>query len=348
MGRMRDKWKKRRQGRQQARKPQEQFYGGSKEQGDRLRARNQAGIDAGSSQEEAGLSGLDAERANAGGMLRNLDQQATAERSNAGNQYNVLAQTAQDLQQTATGQETTYGSGADTAMGDYAAGRGAILGGASELEALGKGAAGRYTSAADAAFKSATERTQRNALGLAAGRGNDSIRTALAAATQANQQAALDQQVVKAQEMNQLLGLEQNAVTGAAGIRTSVAGQDQAAAQIQAGRQQAARLAAANALGLRTDINSADAQLGLATTGQRADLVQADAGLGFTASGTRAEAGSGARGQFLGAEAAQEGTQVGASQQYETDRLARQKGPMFRAGSVLFDPANLFNRDKTQ
>ena len=230
-------------------------------------------------------------------------------------------------------------------MSNYNAGRGAILGGASALEGAGnrsaglmedagtrsaglmedagnrsagelegyaRGAAGEYSSAADAAFKAATERNQRNALALAAGRGNGSIRTALATSAAGNNQAQLDQQVVRAQEANQLnemrnaaianaanirggalqnaagvrsdaltgaAGIRSDALQGAAGIRTDLSAQDQAAAA-----QQAANTAAA--AGIRSNVGAQDqgaaqlqAQRQQFAAGNATDLLGQEAGI---------------------------------------------------------------------
>jgi hypothetical protein len=381
--------------------------------------------------ELGGLSAsVAAERARAGTQFENLGLKVAAERAAAGTRSNALrAGVAQERaaggqQFSALGNEaaaqqarqriaqSTYGGASNQAFSDYRGGRAAQLGGADELAALGRGAQGRYMSAADAAFKAATERSQRNALSLAAGRGPDAIRTALATSQASNQEAALAAEATRANEMNALLALEGNAIQGASNIRSGVGAQDLQAAQAQAQREQSASgdvnrlidtrssLAGANAnLGLAAnqqvaDINKSDADTGLAATAQRSSLAGADANLGLAAGGLRsdiaqanaglglqagqlqagvaetnaglglqtaaqraelerlntgtglavsgavADAGAGQRGQFLGAEAAREGAQLGANQVYEQQRAAQQKDKLKR---IFFDPANLFS-----
>lgn len=308
----RRKRRARRAARRDARKPRQQYYGGTPEAADQLRARNQAGIDAGTELEQQGLAGLDAERAKAGEALTGLGNDA------------------QRLQRAQARNARAYGAGADRALADYSAGRSPILDNAAALEKSAVDATGRYQDVADAAERASQERTQRQALSLAAGRGNDSIRTALAASAAANRDAAVQGQVTRADELNKLMGFEADARARAADIRSGVGAADQRTADIQAGRQQVATGATSDALG------------------QRAGLTTADAQLGTGVAGTRVNSGANRRGDFLGAEGQQETAQLGSNMDYEEKRRAAQKGPIFKAGSVLFDPANLFNRDKSQ
>lgn len=253
-----------------------------------------------------------------------LEQQAEGLRGEAMEQSRGYgAGSDQSLADYRTGRGAVLG-GADKLenndwLDNYSQGRGAILGGAdtlqregaasagrleaaggssaNELEGYARGAAGEYQSAADAAFQAAQSRNQKNALGLAAGRAPNSIRTALATSAAGNQQAALDQQVVKAQEANQLnamrneaiaqasgirtgaisdaAGINQGALTGAAGIRTNLSAQDQAAAA-----QQAANTA--QAAQIRTQLGQQD-QSAAQLEAQRQQAAQGAAGslLGF-------------------------------------------------------------------
>lgn len=313
----------RRQNRRDAKKPRQQTYGGSEGRQNMLRERDRIGIQAGTERENVGLDAMDTERRQATSDLRGLSNQALGERATAGGRYTDVLGNVEGARGLSARQALTYGGGADRALQDYSAGRGAVLGGATELEQLGRGAAARYTSAADAAFGAAAERNQRSALSLAAGRGNDAIRTALATADAGNRQAQLDQQVVKAQETNQLLGLEQGAVERAAAIRSGVGAADQGAAGIQAGRQQVATGTGTQLLGLGADVTGADAQLGLATNAQRAGLATDDAQIGLGVAGARAAAGAGGQDRFLGAETAQETAQLGSNLDFE--RLRQQQ-----------------------
>ena len=308
--------------RRNAKKPVQQFYGGTPEEAAKLRARNQAGMDAGAARETQGLDAMDRERQLASGDLRSISAQTQGERDQAAQQIQQIDAEASGRQRLNARDMGNYGRGADRSIGDYRSVRDPLLGGASELEELGRSAPGRYQSAADAAFNASAERNQRSALSLAAGRGNDSIRSALATAEAGNRQAQLDQQVVRAQEMNDLLGLQRDTLRGAADVRAGVGASDITAAQTLAQRQQASGDAVNKLLGLRGDLTGTNAEVGLATTAQRGGLATTDASLGLSTAGARAEAGAGARGAFLGAEGAQEGSQIGADQAAEAARLA--------------------------
>lgn len=314
---MRDRIKKRRN----AQKPREQSYGGSKEKYAQAQKDMRTGINEGNNRIGEGLIGLDDERLAAGGRNSALYDAAGAASADQNARSGV------------------YGAGSDQSMGDYRAGRDATLGGAtaldrigSQMEANANGAAGAYTSAADAAFKASTERNQRAALGIAAGRGNGSIRTALATAGANNAQAAVEQQAIRAQEANQLLGLQQQglaaagqAAAGASGIRSGVGGQDQQAAQLLAQRQQASTGA------------------GLAALGQQAQVANNDASLGANAAGARLNAGTSARDAYMGSQNSMEIAQLGGNQAFELQRqeAAKANNPFQKAGSWLGDPMNL-------
>lgn len=325
MGRIRDRIRARRN----AKKPQKQFYGGDEAASQRLRTRNEQGIRSGAERETQGLDMLDAERRNAGARFQNLDQTASAERNQAAQRYAGLLDATQVQQRLSARQGSRYGGAADRGMRDYAAGRGATLGNAAEIETLARNAPGQYQSAADAAFKASTERNQRNALGLAAGRGNDSIRTALATADAGNRQAMLEQQVVRAQEANDLLNFQRDAFGRAADIRGSVGAADTTAAGVQAQRQQAAQDAVNKMLGLRGDITGADSAAGAGAIGQRAEMLGADVATGMTAAGARADAGAAQQGRFFGAEGMQEGAQLGSNMAFEQGRQQAAQGKGF-------------------
>lgn len=316
MGRVIDRIKKRRA----AQKPQQQYYGGSKEAYAEAQGRNQAGIDAGTARADEGLGRLDVERMIAGGRSAQL--------------YDQAGRTAAEQ----AGQAGTYGAGADASVSDYRGGREALLGSAGAIDAnagrmeqLAANAPQQYQSSADAAYRAATERNQRSALALAAGRGGGSVRQALASSQAGNQQAALDQQVVRAQEANALLGLQGNLLQGAAGVRgqgagvrAGVSGQDLQSAQLQAGRQQGAT--AANMQG-----QAAQQAIGVA-----------DAALGANAAGARIAAGTGTRDAYLGSQNSMEIAQLGGNQAYELQRQAnaKQNNPFQKAGSWIADPMN--------
>jgi len=307
--------------RRRAREPRQQFYGGSEEAADAHRAMYAEGRRRGESQIDEGVANVNRERIIAGQRSHTLSQEAETE---AGVQRrDAVASRA----------------GADQSLADYRSGRAAQLGSAgaidsnaSAMEAIARNAPGQYQSAADAAFAASTERNQRNALSLAAGRGAGGLRTALAASTAANQSAAVDQQATRAAEMNQLLGLQTQAYQGAAGVRGQGAGvrsalsaQDQQAAQIQAQRQQAATGA------------------GQASLQQRGALAAQDATIGANAAGTMLNSATGTRDAYLGGQQALEVAQLGGNQAYELQRqqAAANNSPFQRAFSGLFDQGNL-------
>jgi hypothetical protein len=327
---------------------------------------------------------LTAQRENTAAEFNELDAEAAARGAAYNERDNTYGQSAdRSLGDYRSGRGAIL-SGADKLenndwMKDYQAGRGDILSGASRLESTGatsganleaaggrsadmlegfaQGAAGEYTSAADAAFQAAQNRNQKNALALAAGRGAGSIRTALATSDASTQQAALDQQVVKAQEANAINAMRNQAVADAAGIRmsgieggaglrmggiqggidarTGLSAQDLAAAE-----QRAANTAQAAAI--RTGVGGMDQQAAaleagrqeaarqaaLATTGQRADIRTAGSGLqrdllGLVQQGNQADTAVGVN---VGA------TQVGAG---ETQRGAFLGSQDAQAGAQL-------------
>jgi hypothetical protein len=195
-------------------------------------------------------------------------------------------------------------------MSDYKAGRGAIQNGASrledegtrsanlmehagntsagELEGYARNAASEYQSAADKAFNASTERTQRQALGIAAGRGAGAVRQALAGAQSANAQANLDQQVVRAQEANQLNSMRNDAIANAAGIRQTGLG---AAASTRSDALQ-------GAADIRTGLSAQDQAAAAQQAANVAQAAQIRAGVGAadqSAAGLQAQREAGAR-----------------------------------------------------
>jgi hypothetical protein len=203
-------------------------------------------------------------------------------------------------------------------MSDYKAGRGAIQNGASrledegtrsanlmehagntsagELEGYARNAASEYQSAADKAFNASTERTQRQALGIAAGRGAGAVRQALAGAQSANAQANLDQQVVRAQEANQLNSMRNDAIANAAGIRQTGLG---AAASTRSDALQ-------GAADIRTGLSAQDQAAAAQQAANVAQAAQIRAGVGAadqSAAGLQAQREAAAR------DAAQQGLQ---------------------------------------
>lgn len=373
-------------------KPQGQNYGGSQENEDTYRSRDWVNTEQGDYREAdalgmlgrerldyneknrmldfgvqmergnamnaaAGLLGENAaERANALGRNVNVANQSNAERVNSAEMYRDQAGQNAQLRNNQMIQGIGYGAGADQAVGNYNSGRGAILGGADQLEGYAQNAASEYQSAAAAQAQADANRTQKNALGVAAGRGASAVRTALAGANASNQQSALNGQAIRAQEANQLNSMRNQAVAQAAGIRSGVGGMDQQAAGLQAQRQQNANAQVAgyqnqlaglaqantqagqqnvaqqgqlaaqdaqmgiNTNSLRAGISQNDIQTGMAAQNARAQLAAQNAQVGSANAGALVQSGQQMRQDYLGASTAMEGAKLGADMQNELQR----------------------------
>jgi hypothetical protein len=307
--------------RRNAKKPVQQYYGGSEEAANAYRSRNNTRTDAAEGQIAGDRATVAQERIEARDANARLGAKADA--------------TYYDQTEKAQG----YGARSDDFLNEYDTGKGATLAGANTLDRLGgqleanaNSAAANYQSAADKAFKAATERSQQQALSIAAGRGNGSVRSALATSGAANAQAALDQQVVRANEMNQIMDLQRQglaqagiAAQGASNIRSGVGNQDLTAAQTAGQRQQAATNA------------------GLTAIGQGAGVTNNNAVIGQNAAGTLLNSATGSRDAYLGSGNALEIAQLGGNQAYELQRqaAAKENNPFQRAISGMFDAGNM-------
>lgn len=231
-------------------KPKEKFYGGSKEQLDQYRNQYQQGIQQGRETANAGVAGAQ----NAANVAReqlntmNIEQQRLADDSNAG------------FRQSA---------------GDYQEGRDATLANAGALEADAATMEQKYQNTADSQFRANQSRNMRMALALGNRGGAAGVRAALDAQGAANAQAAVDAENVRAQQMNQMIGMRQNALQSAANIRGNVGAQDQSAAGLYSNRQQQAdanRMSNVNqAAQLQQSAGQLAAQTGMAQQGQYLD-----------------------------------------------------------------------------
>lgn len=342
-------------------KPKKQYYGGS-EQGYASAKQNMSqGIAAG------------------GEQMTRATQDMRTERARAGEQNTILRNDVRDTANAARGEYGNARYGADAALGRAQNGREDILRGATAmdqdanavagytgainsdannvsrnagaLEAMSRDLPANFRSSADAAFNATTERNQRNAMSLAAGRGAGALRTAMATSSAANNQAGLDRQALMAQENNQLLGMQagmlQSAANthagaagvrqsaagvqgsaagirqGAAGVRSGVTGQELQAAGVQAGREQAA----SNKL--------------MAAQGLRAGVIGQDTSVGMTATGAELAAGQDTRNQYLGSQNSMEIAQLGQNMAYEQQRQANAKSPLQQFVSFGFDAGNM-------
>lgn len=285
--------------------PQAQHYGGSPEAAEAYRKQFNAGIQGGAGNIAAGI-----ERSN--------DAAHLADRSLAEN-----AATSRALLNRNVSRGDTAGSGFADSLGKYNAGRDAVLGNARTLEADAAALPQTYQQTADAAFRLNQDRNMRNALATSAGRGAAGLRTALATQGQANADAINQAELTRANEFNQLQQMKQNALVQAAGIRSGVGAQDQGAAGMYSGRQQAFD---ANAL-------NANAQAGGFNL-NRANVQQNAAGL-------QGQIGLSTQGQYIGALTGMEGDQLGANQKSEDQRQVYERQQYNKKWSPVM---SLFNQ----
>jgi len=190
---------------------------------------------------------------------------------------------------------------------NYQAGRGGILRDASKLEGMGDTASRDYQRTSNMAFQQQLAQNQRNALGVAAGRGPAGLRAALAGVTNANADATSQAQITQAQEQNNILGMRQNAYGQAAGIRSNVGAQD-LGAMGQYGSQAA------------DERNNALAQQGV-----QGNAIGGYANVQQNAGALAAQAGTNRTGQYLGAETAKGNAELNAGREYEGQRQQNEK-----------------------
>lgn len=151
---------------------------------------------------------------------------------------------------TAAGRATT---GANRYLGgdkDYAAGRTATLANAGNIEGIARDLPGSYQQTADKMAAFQRDQNTRAALSAASsGGGQLAMRNALAASAGANTDAAIAAEMTRAQEMNQLRGMQAAMYGQAAGIRQGVGTQDLSRAGLgaQYAVSQAAQRSQANA-----------------------------------------------------------------------------------------------------
>lgn len=347
-------------------RPQGQSYGGDLSQGYLERDQQAQLVGNGMVQ-----GGTDAANRAAYGMMVDtgqLNQSLQGQAQGAQNAYGAYGADAAQASQAANVQALGYGSDAQRQLGNYGQMRGAANtaagniaqageSGARQLEGYARGAAGEYQSGADAAFRAATDATQRNALGLAARGGAADMREALASSTMANQQAALQQQATRAQEANQLnamrneaaaqaAGLRQQGYGAQAGVQTQLGGMDQQAAQLQAQRQHAAQGLGASYFGQQGQAIDSGNAYQLQNAGLQGQLVGANTQAQLGAAGATIGAGQGMTNAYLGAETQQNSAQLGADMATEQQRQAYEKGqtPGAKAHAVLgmsLDPGGL-------
>jgi hypothetical protein len=268
-------------------KPREQHYGGSEEAYKATQDKYAAGAEEG-----AAMSGR--------GVADARDAAAKA-----GAEYGRLGGDLQRLQSQQAGQAQTADRGFQGSMRDYSQGRAGITANAQALEADAANMKQNYQNTAQSAFNAQRDANTRSALAMGSRGGAGGLRAAMAGAINANQQAGTQAQITQAQEMNQMIGLQQNARQAAANIRSGVSAQDQAAAGQYAGRQQNALANQAGAIAQRSS-----------NTGAATDAAQAAGQLG-------AQVGTAREGAYLDATANVENAALNASREAEQARLAQ-------------------------
>lgn len=282
-------------------KPKEQFYGGSKEGYAAAQKDYAHGRAVGQATQTAGL------------------QAAYDAASQADDRYGL--QNSQLEQQHA--QQGQLAGQADkgftSSMANYAGGRQGQLADAQTIERDASNLQSNYQTTADKQAALNRLQNQRSALSLVAGRGSSGLRAALASSTNANANAAGQAEITRAQETNQLATMKQNALAAAAGVRSGVAGQDQSAGQLFAGRSQNAYANQANA------------------NAQEASNIGASATTQQNAGQLAAATGSAQQGQFLDAQSNMENAQLNAEREREQLRIEGNRTRYNR----LMDPLGL-------
>ncbi len=192
-------------------------------------------------------------------------------------------------------------------MANYDASRGAILGNASQLEQLANNAPANYMKTDQAAFAAQQDAGARQAMAISAQGGAGGLRSALATNAASGAQAQQQANITRANEYNQLLGMQQSGIASASNIRSGLAAQDQSAAGLYAGREQAA---AGQQGSLMRD---------------QAGTAQNDAAIGMEAATLRTNTGLGQQTANLDSRANMENSQLNAGRESEKQRLDKQK-----------------------
>jgi len=269
--------------------PRQQYWGGSKEESKKARDRYWGGEAQGDKRVDEGVArGNDAAEVAAS----DYDRLANGARNNA-NEYAAKA--------------GVEGERAAAAGADYSSGRKGSLSNAAKLESLAANAPQQYQQTAQSQFSAQQDANQRQAMGLAAGRGAAGLRTALASSTTSNAQAAQQAQITQAQEMNALLGMQQSAYGQAAGIRQAQGAQDLGAAGMYSGREGQYMGAQATQQGVQGNA------IGGAYNAQA------------NAANAQVNSGTAERGQYLNAQAQQGNAELNAGREFEGQRQANEK-----------------------
>lgn len=261
--------------RARARQPKMKYYGGSR--GDLNNARQWY-----NSQEVEGGKEYD----------KGLAQNAAVAQQ-AGQSYGRLND---DLQDYRSDQERLAGK----SEAGFDAQQAAVASNARVLERDAANMGRDYQQTAEMQFARNQDANTRSALAMGARGGASGLRTALATQSNANAGAARDAEVIRANEANQMIGLKQQALTSAAGIRQGAAGQ-------YSNRQQVA------------DANQAGANA------QMASNVGNEAQIGQNAAALQTQAGASKRDTYLQARQDTELAQLNAAREQELARTGAEK-----------------------
>ncbi len=261
-----------------------QWYGGSQQNFESYQDKYGRGASGGGAIMQSGLA--DARLAAQGA--------ATANSGVAGN-FGLLANQQSQLAAQANG-------GFNQSAGNYNSARNMVLGSANELAQNARNAPGQFMQTDRAQFQAQQDANQKAALALGATGGAAGLRSALATSADANSAASQNANITRANQYNQLLGLQQSGLSSAASLQSGVAAQDQGMAGLQANRQAGAVGQQANAYAQQGNLNNTSGQLGI-----QAANIQTGAGLTT-------------QGQYLGAEQGANTSQLASSQAFDALR----------------------------
>jgi hypothetical protein len=269
--------------------PKQKPYGGSEEQYKKYQESYGKGEAGGNAMVQRGVSGAKESGESTAKALEGVAGQQ--DKLAAG--YGKVATTAGAAQAEARGQYNTSRS-------DYLSGRTATLNNAQAVERLANNLPQNYQQTAERQLAVNQGRNVRAAMSAGAAGGAGGIRNAVASAASANADAAAQAEITRAQEYNQLTGMQAGMYGQAAGIRGDVGGRDLGAAGQAADVANAAGAERLSAMGGQG-----------ASYGAKGQMIGAAGDSRYRASALETEAGTAQRGQYLGAQTTMEGTAAG-------------------------------------
>ncbi len=263
---------------------QAQFYGGSQENYEGYQDKYGKGVASGGQLANQSL-----------GQAQNVTSFNDSVNAGLRSQFNAYGQAQENVANQA-------GAGFNRSAQDYGQARNLVLGSANQLQQFAQNAPSQYQKTDAAAFQAQQDSNQKAALSLGASGGYGGMRSALASSTDANMAASQSANINRANQTNQLLGMQQSALTNAGSLYSGVGAQDQGMAGLQANRQAGAYGQQANAIAQQGNLSNASAQIGL----QGANM---GVGAGLTT-----------QGQYLGAEQGANTAQLASNQAYDALR----------------------------